>query len=82
MPVRGVGLSQHMVTRHLKKLAEAGLATGERRGVWTYCRVDNDAFAVAGRLLAPATAGTPCATLRPPILMVTSALGDAARAGG
>ena len=48
MPVRSVGLSQHMVTRHLKKLAEAGLATGERRGVWTYCRVDNDAFAVAG----------------------------------
>ena len=47
-----LGLSQPTVTHHLKKLAEAGFVTGERRGVWTYYRVDNDALAAAGRLLA------------------------------
>src|SRR5674536_399344 len=47
-----LGLSQPTVTHHLKKLAEAGLVAGERRGVWTYYRVDNDALAAAGRLLA------------------------------
>ena len=30
-----LGLSQPTVSHHLKKLAEAGLVTGERRGVWT-----------------------------------------------
>lgn len=53
-----LGLSQPTVTHHLKKLAEAGLVTGERRGVWTYYRVDNDALAAAGRTLTPvATTG-------------------------
>ena len=47
-----LGLSQPTVTHHLKKLAEAGFVTGERRGVWTYYRIDNDALAAAGRLLA------------------------------
>jgi ArsR family transcriptional regulator, arsenate/arsenite/antimonite-responsive transcriptional repressor len=47
-----LGLSQPTVTHHLKKLAQAGFVTGERRGVWTYYRVDNDALAAAGRLLA------------------------------
>lgn len=46
-----LGLSQPTVTHHLRKLAEAGLVTGERRGVWTYYRVDRDALAAAGRLL-------------------------------
>lgn len=34
-----LGLSQPTVSHHLKKLAEAGLVVGERRGVWTYYRV-------------------------------------------
>jgi ArsR family transcriptional regulator len=49
-----LGLSQPTVTHHLKKLAESGLVTGERRGVWTYYRVNRDALAAAGALLAPA----------------------------
>ena len=48
-----LGLSQPTVSHHLKKLAEAGLVIGERRGVWTYYRVDRDALAAAGRLLGP-----------------------------
>jgi len=40
-----LGLSQPTVSHHLKKLAEAGLVTGERRGVWTYYRVRADALA-------------------------------------
>jgi ArsR family transcriptional regulator len=34
-----LGLSQPTVSHHLKKLTEAGIVTGERRGVWTYYRV-------------------------------------------
>jgi ArsR family transcriptional regulator len=49
-----LGLSQPTVTHHLKKLAEAGLVTGERRGVWTYYRVNRDALEAAGRVLMPA----------------------------
>jgi ArsR family transcriptional regulator len=37
---------------HLKQLADAGLVIGERRGVWTDYRVNRDALATAGRLLA------------------------------
>ena len=40
-----LGLSQPTVSHHLKKLAEAGLVTGERRGVWTLYRVRPDALA-------------------------------------
>ena len=40
-----LGLSQPTVSHHLKKLAEAGLVTGERRGVWTWYRVRPDALA-------------------------------------
>ncbi|HEX6936714.1 MAG TPA: metalloregulator ArsR/SmtB family transcription factor [Actinomycetes bacterium] len=49
-----LGLSQPTVSHHLKKLAEAGLVTGERRGVWTYYRVVPDALSdLAGLLVAP-----------------------------
>ena len=49
-----LGLSQPTVSHHLKKLAEAGLVVGERRGVWTYYRVVPDALsALAGVLVAP-----------------------------
>jgi ArsR family transcriptional regulator len=47
-----LGLSQPTVSHHLRKLAEAGLVVGERRGVLTYYRVDPDALADLGRLLA------------------------------
>jgi ArsR family transcriptional regulator, arsenate/arsenite/antimonite-responsive transcriptional repressor len=48
-----LGLSQPTVRHHLKRLAEAGLITGERRGVWTYYRVDPDALSAAVSVLAP-----------------------------
>jgi ArsR family transcriptional regulator len=50
-----LGLSQPTVSHHLKKLAEAGLVTGERRGVWTYYRVNPRELAAAARVLDPAT---------------------------
>jgi ArsR family transcriptional regulator len=50
-----LGLSQPTVSHHLKRLAEAGLVTGERRGVWTYYRVDPDALSAAVSVLAPRT---------------------------
>ena len=50
-----LALSQPTVSHHLKKLAEAGLVTGERRGVWTFYRVNAGALAAAARVLDPAT---------------------------
>jgi len=46
-----LGLSQPTVSHHLKKLAEAGIVTGERRGVWTYYRVQPAALASIAVLL-------------------------------
>lgn len=52
-----LGLSQPTVSHHLKKLADSGLITGDRRGVWTYYRVVPDALsALAQVLLAPQAA--------------------------
>lgn len=48
-----LGLSQPTVSHHLKTLSEVGLVAGERRGVWTYYRVNRDALAAAGRVLTP-----------------------------
>jgi ArsR family transcriptional regulator len=48
-----LGLSQPTVSHHLKKLAETGLVTGERRGVWTYYKVNSEALAAFGQILAP-----------------------------
>ena len=48
-----LGLSQPTVTHHLKKLMAAGLVTRERRGSWTFYRVDTTALAAAARLLTP-----------------------------
>src|SRR3954470_21717911 len=53
-----LGLSQPTVSHHLKKLAETGLVTGERRGVWTYYKVEREALAAAGRILTPLPATT------------------------
>jgi ArsR family transcriptional regulator, arsenate/arsenite/antimonite-responsive transcriptional repressor len=49
-----LGLSQPTVSHHLKKLAEAGIVTGERRGVWTHYRVDPDALDAIAVLLTGA----------------------------
>jgi ArsR family transcriptional regulator, arsenate/arsenite/antimonite-responsive transcriptional repressor len=46
-----LGLSQPTVSHHLKKLAEAGLIAGERRGVWTYYRVIPDALSALAQVL-------------------------------
>ena len=51
-----LGLSQPTVSHHLKRLTDAGLVTGERRGSWTYYRVETDALAAAAEVLAPAPA--------------------------
>ena len=58
-----LGLSQPTVSHHLKKLAEAGLVSGERRGVWTYYRVERDALAGMAAVLSPG-ALTPAASSR------------------
>jgi ArsR family transcriptional regulator len=48
-----LGLAQPTVTHHLKKLADAGLVTGERRGTWTHYRVQVDALDDVVQLLRP-----------------------------
>jgi ArsR family transcriptional regulator, arsenate/arsenite/antimonite-responsive transcriptional repressor len=50
-----LGLSQPTVTHHFRKLAEAGIVTGERRGTWTYYRVVPEALTAVARVLDPAT---------------------------
>jgi ArsR family transcriptional regulator len=34
-----LGQSQPTISHHFRKLTEAGLVTGERRGTWTYYRM-------------------------------------------
>jgi ArsR family transcriptional regulator len=51
-----LGLSQPTVTHHLKKLADAGVVVGERRGVWTYYRVVPERLATLAALISPAGA--------------------------
>ena len=48
-----IGLSQPTVSHHLKRLAEAGLVVGERRGVWTYYRVVPAALSALADVLRP-----------------------------
>ena len=45
-------LSQPTVSHHLKRLAEAGLVSGERRGVWTWYRVNRAALAGVARVVS------------------------------
>lgn len=35
-----IGLTQPAVSQHLKRLKEAGIVTGEKRGRWTYWSLD------------------------------------------
>ena len=48
-----LGLAQPTVTHHLKRLAEAGLVVGEKRGVWTYYRVVPEALRDLAGVLQP-----------------------------
>lgn len=51
--VEPLGLSQPTVTHHLRKLAEAGIVDGERRGRWTYYRVEPRALGAIVAVLRP-----------------------------
>ncbi len=42
--VEPLGLSQPTISHHLKTLAESGIVEGEKRGRWTWYRVDPDAI--------------------------------------
>jgi ArsR family transcriptional regulator len=47
-----LGLSQPTVSHHLRLLREAGLVTVEKRGTWSYYRLDADALgALRGALV-------------------------------
>lgn len=52
--VAPLGLSQPTVTHHLRTLCAAGLATGRRRGRWTYYRVEPAALEAVRAALVPA----------------------------
>lgn len=52
-----LGLSQPTVSHHLKVLLDAGLVSRDKRGVWAYYRLDDDALAGLAALLAPSTVG-------------------------
>lgn len=49
-----LGLSQPTVTHHFRRLAEAGIVAGERRGTWTYYRVVPEALTAIARVIDPA----------------------------
>jgi ArsR family transcriptional regulator len=50
-----LGVSQPTVSHHFRKLAEAGIVTGDRRGTWTYYRVVPDALRAIARVIDPGT---------------------------
>jgi ArsR family transcriptional regulator, arsenate/arsenite/antimonite-responsive transcriptional repressor len=54
-----LGLSQPTVSHHFKKLTEAGLVTGERRGSWTYYRIVPEALAALAAVISPDTPWPP-----------------------
>lgn len=46
-----LGLGAPTVSHHMRVLKEAGLVVGEKRGLWVYYRLDDDALAEAFRLV-------------------------------
>ena len=50
-----LGLSQPTISHHFRKLTEAGLVTGERRGTWTYYRIVPQALAALAAVISPHT---------------------------
>jgi ArsR family transcriptional regulator len=55
-----LGLSQPTISHHFKKLSEAGLVTGERRGTWTFYRVVPEALAGLAAVISPGTSAAAC----------------------
>lgn len=51
--VEPLALSQPTVTHHLRRLADAGMVVGERRGRWTYYRVEPGALDAIVSALRP-----------------------------
>ena len=54
-----LGLSQPTVSHHLKLLLDAGLVSRDKRGVWAYYRLVDDALTGLAELLTASTSGTP-----------------------
>jgi ArsR family transcriptional regulator len=52
-------LSQPTISFHFKKLAEAGLVEGERRGTWTYYRVIPEALTGLAAVISPTPPSAP-----------------------
>jgi ArsR family transcriptional regulator len=48
-----LGVSQPTVSHHFRKLADAGVVTGDRRGTWTYYRVVPEALIAIARVIDP-----------------------------
>lgn len=46
------GLSQSTISYHLKVLRQAGIVECEKKGLWTYCRVNPRALMAAVKTLA------------------------------
>ena len=49
-----IGLSQSTVSQYLLQLKQAGLITMERRGQWTYCRLNKEFIAEFNHALSEA----------------------------
>ena len=58
--IEPLGLSQPTISHHFKKLTEAGLVTGERRGTWTYYRIVPEALAALAAVISPDTSTASC----------------------
>ncbi len=54
-----LGLSQPTVSHHLKVLLEAGLVSRDKRGVWAYYRLVDDALTGLAALLSASTSRQP-----------------------
>lgn len=50
-----LGVSQPTVSHHFRKLAEAGIVVGDRRGTWTFYRVVPEALAAIARVIGHGT---------------------------
>src|SRR3954454_1860079 len=48
-----LGLSQPTISHHLRLLREAGLVSVEKRGTWSYYRLENDALNALQNALTP-----------------------------
>lgn len=76
-------LSQPTISRHLKILADAGLVTRDKRGVWVYYRANNEALVQLADFLWPSQPRQPIATIQdlPHTAALKSAAINTAKAG-